>query len=151
MTLIRRAALLFALFLVLIIILADTGLVGAVFGWIYFFPNGDKVAHFLLWGTFSLLVSLGFPARRLPIGPLKVLKSSLLVLKSSLFVSIPVILEEVSQLFFPGRSPDLLDLAAGLLGVFLFGELGAWLRQVWLVREKSRADKPAADPSHDVR
>jgi hypothetical protein len=136
MNLIRRAAILFALFLVLIIVLANTGRVGDVFGWMYYFPNGDKVAHFLLWGTFSLLVSLGFPTKAVPLWHLN-------VLKSSLFVSIPVILEEISQFFFPGRSPSLLDLAAGLVGVFLFGEIGARLRHYILSREKPGAAGPS--------
>lgn len=135
MTLIRRAALLFALFLGLVIVLANTGRVGAIFGWIYFFPEGDKVAHFLLWGMLALLVSLGFSTTRVQILSIKVLKSSLII-------AVPVILEEISQLFFPERSASLLDLAAGLAGVFLLGEMGAWLRRVWLARANAAASTP---------
>ncbi len=122
MTAIRRAAILFALFLVLVIVLANTGQVGAVFGWLYAFPYGDKAGHFLLMGMLSLLVSLGFPTGRVSILSLKQLKSSLVI-------ALVVTLEEISQAFFPERSASAFDLTASLAGIFLFGEAGAWLRQ----------------------
>lgn len=127
MKIIRLAVLLFALFLLLVIVLANTGKVGEVFGWVYFFPYGDKVAHFLLWGTLALLVSLGFSTSRVQILTRKVLKSNLIV-------CIPPLIEEISQIFFPGRSASLIDLAAGLAGIFILGEVGAWLRRQLLAR-----------------
>lgn len=132
MKIIRLSVLLFALFLLLVIVLANTGKVGDVFGWVYFFPYGDKVGHFVLWGTLALLVSLGFPTSRVQILTLKVLKSNLIV-------CIPPVLEEISQFFFPERSASLIDLAAGLAGVFILGEVGAWLQRHLLARGKIEA------------
>lgn len=126
MKIFRPLAILFALLLVLLVLIADQGLAGILFGRLYDFPNGDKVAHFSLYGLLALLVSLGFPARRLPAqyGPLI----------SCLVLAVPVTIEEFSQAFFPGRSASLLDLAASLSGIVLLGELGAWLRRLWRMR-----------------
>ncbi len=121
MNLFRRVAILFALLLVALVVIANEGLAGPIFGRFYDFPNGDKVAHFLLMGTLSFLVSLGFSSGRISI-------FSLRPLKSCLIISAVVALEELSQSFFPGRSASILDLSASLAGVFLLGELGAFMK-----------------------
>jgi hypothetical protein len=51
------AAVLFALFILLVIILADMGQLG-VFGFLNRIPYGDKVGHFLLYGILTLLIDL---------------------------------------------------------------------------------------------
>jgi hypothetical protein len=145
----RRVALLFGLLLVLLVILANLGLAGPLFGWLYGFPNGDKVAHFLLMGTLSLLASLGFPPRRVNLLsklpqllqlPLRPMRPQLLLrpLQSCLIIAGLVTLEELSQALFPGRSASVLDLAASLAGVFLLGEAGALLRKRLTVKAASR-------------
>jgi hypothetical protein len=48
-------------------------------------------------------------------------------LKSSLVIAALVTLEEISQIAMSNRTFDLLDLIAGLVGIFLFGEIGARL------------------------
>jgi polysaccharide biosynthesis protein VpsQ len=120
MRIFRRAAILFVLFLILVIIAADAGFIGSVLGWLYDFPYGDKVGHFILMGTLSLLVSLGYTNARVRFLPFKPLVSNLIIggLVSA---------EELSQALFPGRSASFFDLLASLAGIFLMGELGAWL------------------------
>ncbi len=135
---IRRMAFFFGLFLILVIILADTGWINELLRPAYaIFPNWDKAGHFLLWGILSLLVSLGFSSVRVKLLAVKVLRNSLIV-------CIPVILEEISQLFFSQRTASFIDLGAGLAGVFLLGEIGAWLRQALLAREMAVAVPEAA-------
>ena len=59
----KRWAIFFGLFIVVIIILADRNQLGFL-GRIYDFPNGDKVGHFFLYGLLSLVVNLSvFEAR----------------------------------------------------------------------------------------
>jgi polysaccharide biosynthesis protein VpsQ len=64
------AAILFALFVLLVIILADMGQLG-VFGFIDRIPYSDKVGHFLLYGILALLIDLSLfcplpsPSRKL--------------------------------------------------------------------------------------
>jgi polysaccharide biosynthesis protein VpsQ len=114
-------AILFALFTLLVVILADLGLVGQIFGWLYSFPNGDKVGHFILMGTLALLASIGFPTTRIRLFALNLLKSSLIL-------AILICIEELSQMMFPDRIASYLDLAASLAGIFSLGELGAYLK-----------------------
>jgi polysaccharide biosynthesis protein VpsQ len=124
----RGLALLFGLFLILVVILADQGQVKAVFGFLYNFPYGDKVGHFGLYGILAFLLSLSFL-------PVRVRVLALKPLRSSLILAGIVTLEEISQAFFPTRRADPLDLAASLAGIFLLSELGAILRnQTWLQR-----------------
>jgi hypothetical protein len=118
----RWLAFLFAIFIVLVILLADLGWIGRVFGWLYNYPNGDKVGHFVLMGILALLASLGFPTARVRLRFINFLKSSLII-------AVLAMLEEFSQMFFPNRTASLLDLAASLTGVLMLGELGAMIKQ----------------------
>ncbi len=117
----RFAAILFALFVALVIFLANRGIAGKIFGWLYNYPNGDKVGHFFLMGLLAFLASLGFPTTRA-----RLLRINLP--KSSLIIAALVAIEEMTQLFSPGRTASFLDLAASLAGILLFGELGAYLK-----------------------
>jgi polysaccharide biosynthesis protein VpsQ len=118
---IRWLTLLFALFLLIIVMLANLGLVAKVFGWLYNYPNGDKVGHFFLMGILAFLASLAFRPYRV-----RIFKVS--ILRSSLIIAILVALEEISQQFFPNRTASFLDLAASLAGILLLGELGVFLK-----------------------
>jgi polysaccharide biosynthesis protein VpsQ len=120
---IRPLALGFALLLLLLVLVANIGLAGPWFGPLYDFPYGDKVAHFLLIGVLALLVSLGFSDRRVRV------LGRFNLLRGSLILAGLVTLEEFSQLFQGARTFSLVDLAAGLAGIYLFGELGAALRE----------------------
>jgi len=80
---------------------ADTGEIGGVVALVHSIPAFDKVAHFL----FAL--GLGAIVEAAHGGGGRALK----------WVIPIVALEELSQLFIPGRSFDLLDLAADIAGL----------------------------------
>jgi len=59
----KRLAIFFGVFIVVIIILADEGKLGFLHA-VYDFPYGDKAGHFILCGKLSLVVNLSvFEAR----------------------------------------------------------------------------------------
>lgn len=75
-------------------------------------PYGDKIGHLILFGALALLLIFATRARQLVIGPLRLYLGVVLTLGFAL-------LEEGSQLLFPSRSFELLDILADLLGVTL--------------------------------
>ncbi len=107
----KLAAGLFLVFIVLVIVAADTDSIPPIVRDIYRFPNGDLLGHFVLYGILAFLFAWAFP-QRLGLGPLRLARTSLLVLTLAL-------VEEVSQFFVPLRTPSLLDLGCGLLGILL--------------------------------
>jgi len=113
---IRRVAILFALFIVLIIVLADSGRLG-IFGYFNQLPMGDKAGHFILYGILTLLVDLSL-FRSLPSR-----SRMLITLISGIILAVLIGLEEFSQQFFAERSFDLVDLTFSYLGVIFF----SWL------------------------
>ena len=106
-------AILFALFIALIIILADAGKLG-VLGFINQIPYGDKAGHFLLFGILTLLLDLTF-IRSLPNRDPK-----LVALLVGLILALLIGAEEYSQQFFNSRTFSLLDLAFSYLGLIFF-------------------------------
>lgn len=110
-------ALAFALFLVVIVILADRHELPRFIVDIYNAPGGDKAGHFVLMGTMALLANLGLGGRTVRL-------FSRPILLGSLVVTLIVALEELSQNFFPGRTPSLADFAASLAGILMLGWLG---------------------------
>jgi VanZ family protein len=112
----KRWAIFFGLFIVLVIILADTNHLGYL-GRIYDFPNGDKVGHFVLFGLLSFVVNLSvFEARPLA-------DKRRLAVITSLLLALFIGLEELSQIFFPVRTADIFDFLSSCAGVTFF----AWL------------------------
>lgn len=80
------------------------------------FEGRDKVGHFLITGSLALLLNLNLEGRQLELMGRKVYWGSLLIYTAA-------ILEELTQLIFPSRGFDWLDLSAGLLGVFILGSI----------------------------
>lgn len=119
----RWLALAFAVLLGIIVLIADLGLGGKTLAFLYALPYGDKIGHFTLFGILSLLVSLGYPTERTRVWLLPILKSSLILLALITF-------EEITQIPLVNRNFSLLDLSADFAGVYLFGELGAYLRRI---------------------
>ncbi len=118
---VKRWAVFFGLFILFVIVLADT----VHMGWleiVYYFPGGDKVGHFSLFGLLSFVVNLSvFEAR--PLGDKR-----RLALITSLILMIFIGLEEYAQRFFPTRSPDILDFLASCAGVTFFTWLAVKLK-----------------------
>ena len=107
---------LFALFIILIIVLADTGNLGRI-SFVYLIPYADKVGHFILYGILILLINLTI-FRSLPSQ-----SRGRIVLLSGLTLALLIGLEELSQQNFANRTFDLVDLSASYLGVIFF----SWL------------------------
>jgi len=111
---VKRLVLLFALFIILVIVLADAGTLPRYLAPLYDFPNGDKAGHFILYGILAFLTDLALfrslPSRR----PVWVAVMTGLVLASLIG------LEEFSQQYFSSRTFDLIDLCSSYLGVFFF-------------------------------
>ena len=108
--------LLFTLFIILIIVLADTGNLG-IFRLIYRIPYADKVGHFILYGILCLLINLTL-FRSIPSQ-----SRSWIALISGLTLALLIGLEELSQRGFSNRTFDLVDLSASYLGLIFF----SWL------------------------
>jgi hypothetical protein len=107
---------LFALIIILIILLADTGNLGFL-GIVYHIPYADKAGHFILYGTLALLINLTF-FRSVP-GRRRIWMAVLCGVALALLTG----LEELSQRSFPNRTFSLADLSASYLGVTCF----SWL------------------------
>jgi VanZ family protein len=105
----------FLLFMLWVAVSADRGALPVWLRDIYRFPGGDWVGHFVLYGILAFLGARAFP-QRLRLGPMTLPLSLLLVL-------LLATLEEISQFWFPLRTPDLRDLAFGFAGA----AVGTWL------------------------
>jgi VanZ family protein len=108
----KLAALAFFIFLLAVAYWADSGTMPAPLKFVSAVPNGDRLGHFVLYGILAYLVSAAFPSRwvrvrawRLPLG--------------AVLAAAMATLEEISQIFIPARTPDLVDLAAGYLGILV--------------------------------
>lgn len=138
------ATVLFGLALVGVVALANSGSATAeLLNIVQNTPGRDKTVHFLLMGTMALLLNLCWHAERWQMGPVPVLKGSIVV-------AAVVTLEELSQLFVPLRSFSLEDLAYDYLGIFLLGQCASFY-VVWtnraLARRSSGGDgESGADP-----
>lgn len=121
----------FVLFLIALVILADTGHAQNLFGLVQKVPGGDKTGHFLLFGALSFLVNLLMRASEFQLGRVRLLKGSCLVMAI-------VTIEECSQMLFRSRTFEVLDLTADALGIVVCG----WLARKYLnwVRSRSQAE-----------
>ncbi|MCL2915652.1 VanZ family protein [Shewanella corallii] len=111
-------------FILWVIYLANTGQQSIFFQFIAGIPYGDKLGHFGLFGTLTLVANLALSCRYWRIGRVKILRGTLLV---SLFA----LLEEGSQSFLPNRTLDWQDLLADAVGIILFSfvamKMYAWM------------------------
>ena len=94
---------LFLIFIFVVVASADTGIGDHVYSFVFTVPIGDKIGHFFLMGTLSLLVNLAMGVRTARFGRYDILLGSLLV-------AIGVTLEELSQIWIASRSFSLLTL-----------------------------------------
>ena len=84
----------------------------------------DKVAHFLEYAVFALLVFRSF----YNLGAIRKLRRALLL--SALFVCVFALLDEFYQHFIPGRHSDPADFVTDLVGAMLIlVVLGLWHRR----------------------
>jgi VanZ family protein len=109
--------LLFSLFIVGIVIGANTDQFPSILKSLYDFPGGDKMGHFLLFGILSFLLNKSALALLPKYNPTRI------ILTVSLLLSIIIGLEEWSQTMFPARTMSFADLIASYAGVLVFAVL----------------------------
>ncbi len=103
-------AIAFSIFIVAVIVGADTGHLPRLIRSLYDFPNGDKVGHLFLYGFLSLILNLTFVRWLQP-------KVHRIILIVSLVLAVLIGLEEWSQFLFATRTMDIFDLLASYAGV----------------------------------
>lgn len=108
---------LFALFLFVLIVLADLGKLNFLLWAMNDLPFGDKVVHFLLIGTLSFLVN----RTAMQLFPRKGMKYVSVIV--TLFLLVLFTLEEISQAPIAGRDASLGDLLANYAGIIIFALL----------------------------
>jgi polysaccharide biosynthesis protein VpsQ len=109
---------LFTLFIILIIVLADMGKLG-ILELVNRIPFADKVGHFILYGILILLIDLTL-FQALPLQSRK-----WVAVISGLILALLIGLEEFSQRNFSTRTFSLGDLTASYLGLIFFS-WAAW-------------------------
>jgi VanZ family protein len=111
----KYISVLFTIFIVFLIILADNGNIPSFIRSLYDFQNGDKLGHFILYGLLTFFITRTFLSS-LPS------KSRIWVtLSLGLTLALGIALEEWSQQFFSTRTFDLIDLSASYLGLMAGG------------------------------
>lgn len=118
----KRLAILFALFIVLIILAADLGVGSSFFALVNQIPGADKSGHFILIGLLAFFVIWSvmetYPT-----------SSRSAWIKGMLALAAIVTLEECSQVFLRFRGFSLIDLVFDYLGILFFGCLAAFLQK----------------------
>ena len=111
----KYTAVLFFVFIVGLVILADTDQLPVFIQSAYDFPNGDKLGHFILYGLLNFFITRAFltslPSRT----------RGWVTLSIGMILSFIITLEEFSQKYFASRTFSYLDLFASLLGVLVGG------------------------------
>jgi polysaccharide biosynthesis protein VpsQ len=117
----KYVSFLFLIFIIVVIVLADTGSLPHWIRAIYDFSNGDKLGHFILFGLLSFFLTRAFLSS-FPSKP-----RSWVALSVGLTLALFIGLEEWSQKFFSARTSDVVDLLASYAGVTTF----AFLAVLW--------------------
>lgn len=120
----------FLLFIIWIIYSADTGANNIFFQFVNWLPFGDKIGHFFLFGLFTLAANVALK--------FKVLVNWNNIPVGTIIVSICVLIEELSQSFFPNRTLDITDLIADSLGILFFTFIGTVLNKKGYFRLKNK-------------
>ena len=111
----KYISVLFFIFIVAIIVMADNGRLPHFITAIYDFPNGDKLGHFILYGLLDFFITLAFLSSHLST------PRGWATLSIGLILALLIGLEEYSQKYYPTRTFDLIDLSASYLGLLVGG------------------------------
>lgn len=118
----KAIAVIYILFIGLIIYLANTGQLGPVADLIRRVPYGDAVLHAILMGTLAVVVNYLLRMKMIAAGRFQILLGTCLVVAF-------VIGEECSQLYIANRTFSFIDLGADFIGIGLFGLLARRLQK----------------------
>lgn len=110
----KRIAILFTAFILLVIVLADTGILSRYLAFMYRVPYADKLGHFILYGILALLLNMAFFRSRPDQNRWR------LAFRTVFGLALLIGLEEFSQQYFANRTFDLVDLSFSYLGVLCF-------------------------------
>jgi polysaccharide biosynthesis protein VpsQ len=111
---------LFFLFVAGIIVGSNLGLLIGITNWVNDLPFGDKCGHLVLIGILAFLLNHALNGRMVKFGRLKILLGGTIV-------AVAMTVEEISQIWMPLRTFDLIDLSANYLGITLAGL--PWLKR----------------------
>jgi len=119
----KYISVLFFVFIIAVIILADIGSLPRSITALYDFPNGDKLGHFVLYGLLNCFITIAFLSSHLSkhFDALSAASRGWVTLSIGLTLALLIALEEYSQKFFSTRTFDLIDLFASYLGVVVGG------------------------------
>jgi polysaccharide biosynthesis protein VpsQ len=111
----KYISVLFFIFILALIILADNGNIPPFIRSLYDFQNGDKLGHFILYGLLTFFITRTF------LSSLPSKSRSWATLSVGLILALGITLEEYSQKYFSTRTFDLVDLLASYLGLIVGG------------------------------
>lgn len=111
----KYISVLFLIFVIAIVVLADANELPVFIKQLYDFPYGDKAGHFILFGLLSFFISLS------AIHALPKHDPKLVCFVIALILTLLMGAEEFSQRYFSNRTFDLLDLLASLIGICVGG------------------------------
>ena len=109
---IRFLQIFYCIFILLVVVLADLGLMSWFREYASQYPGIDKVLHFILVGFLSWILIFAFNAKRLNLLGLSLFVGTIVTFSL-------VTLEECSQLLIATRRFELLDLLADYLGILV--------------------------------
>lgn len=101
-------------FILWVIYRADLGQPTDFHIWVMTIAYGDKIGHFIIYGLLAIFSNLALKLHRVKLGGLS-------IYAGGLFVFAFAVVEEASQLLFPQRTLDIVDLLSGTLGIIVFG------------------------------
>ncbi len=104
----------FTIFILVVILLADRGQLGFLY-FIYDFPYGDKLGHFILYGLLNFFLTRAFLSSG------RTSSRNRVAFTTGLILAVLIGAEEWSQQFFSTRTFSLMDLLASYLGLIAGG------------------------------
>jgi hypothetical protein len=112
----------FFIFIIWIIINADLGIDNPFIQFVHQIPWGDKIGHICIFACLTLLLNHALSYASFKLFKIELLTGSMLILSFAL-------IEEFTQLFFPTRTFDFVDIFSDLVGISL-ASLFAYLRVI---------------------
>jgi polysaccharide biosynthesis protein VpsQ len=116
-----RLALAYATLLAVAVVAANSGHLPSFAQYMHDLPGGDKVLHFLMFGTLALVANLALAAS----GKRRLARA---IVTGCLIAAIVATVEEFTNQFVPSRDWSLGDLTANYLGIAVLGMLPFYRR-----------------------
>lgn len=133
-----RLALAYAALLAATVAAANSGHLPSFAQYIHDLPGGDKVLHFLMFGTLALVANLALIAN----GKRRLARA---IVTGCLIAAIVATVEEFTNQFVPSRDWSLGDLTANYLGILCLGLIPFWQR-LGCSRPTDSRENESSDP-----